>query len=320
MDNLIEKLQALRGSTIDDKVIAELLSFSQSVIGNDTSQNSGTGRNLVSIDECNSVDDLLIASRAAELELDSMRRYFQTPQSFRTRGIDGLIDEVCSSDSDDDVVQECKEAEKSALDKLLAKNSLLSVNDAEEEEQAEISSTKADEVDVSSVPRTIMVPYGAKYIPLGKIQSVVDGLLVISEGNIMNEIVADARSEKVACEVESLVFISDSNPLTVIGMIVDTLGTVKNPIHLVLVTNKEDFAELSGKGSLVGTSVCTLTSHAKIVEVDEISGQAVIKGSPQLMDYEEGDDDGAEEEESPPLHLMDLSVPPQFGYGYSRAA
>ena len=324
MDNLLEKLQALRGATIDDNMIAQLLAASAGSLEGVTRNQAPSGSTRLGFEDSNSVDDLLIASRAAEMELESMRRYFKTPDSNTRRGLDGLADEDVSSDSDDEVSQECKSVEKSTLDKILAKNALVPLNDAEEDDVVAEEQAEVGEVDFSSVPRTIMVPYGAKFIPLGKIHSVVDGLLVISDSDPVNETGHPQTQSGVACDVESLVFLSDSNPLTVIGMVVDTLGTVKCPIHLVLVTNKEDFSQLTSKGSLVGTSVCTLSSHAKVVEVDEVCGQAVIRGAPQLIDYE-GDDDGAEEEEtSEPLPLMDAVVPPPpanppFGFGYSRA-
>ena len=331
MDELLLKLQALRGTTIDDKMISDLLNGLPENISDASIAATEKGGSQVLVDDSHSVDDLLIASKAAEMEFESMRRYFSTPERPRTAGIDGLKDEDVSSDSDDEVIRECSKAENSNLDKLLAKNSLVYVNDEEEADTVAENNENTDGVDLSSVPQTIMVPYGAKFIPLGTIQSVVDGLLVISEGNLIEDNASASNNERVACDVESLVFIANSNPLTVIGMIVDTLGTVKNPIHLVVVTNRDQFSLLSSTDSLIGSSVCTLSSHAKVVEIDDICGQAVIKGSPQLVDYEDGDDDGADEEESNPIAIMDIMAqthsgttepsprPPNFGYGYSRA-
>ena len=292
MENLLAKLQALRGTTIDDATIAELIasSVTESSKLNDIPEDdsvSHIGANT------QSVDDLLIASKAAEMELESMRRYFNTPDRCRREGVDGLQDEDVSSDSDDDVLNECKAKELSDLDKLLSKNSLVVIADDDEEESKEAN--EVDDVDVSHLPTSVVMPYGARLIPLGTVQSVVDGMLVIGEVNLVEASETERLATHAACEVESLVFLAGSDPLTVVGMVVDTLGTVKSPLHLVLITNKDLVSTLGSSASLVGRHVCTIDTHSKQVEVDEVNGQTMIRGSPQLLELEDGDDDGADE-------------------------
>jgi hypothetical protein len=85
-------------------------------------------------------------------------------------------------------------------------------------------------------------------------------------------------------------------------MIVDILGTVKNPLHLVIVSNKSVVSRLKEEGKLVGSKVCTLSSHSRRVEVDEFAGQLAIRGSPQLAELEDCDDDGADDEEADTIH------------------
>jgi hypothetical protein len=130
--------------------------------------------------------------------------------------------------------------------------------------------------------------------------------LVIGEVNLAEAIKSDSTSASAACEVESLVFLVDSEPLAVVGMVVDPLGTMRNPLHLVLITNKKLVVSMGSADKLVGARVCTIDSHSKQVDVDEVNGQAIIRGSPQLLDYEDGDDDGADEDVSPKVN-----TPPQ---------
>ena len=299
MEDLFRKLQSLKGETLDDATIAQLLaaaSASQSLLP--VKEEEPFDWNRITPNSNEHVDDLLIASRAAEMELASMRRYFQTPNAVKVGGIDGLKDEDLSSDSDDDaVLNECVMAEKSALDKLLAKNSLVSVQD--DEVDSAPGSEDGLQVDLSHVPSTVVVPYGAQFISLGQVQSTVDGLLVIGATNMMETEATEKRSNGVACDVESMVFLEGSEPLEVLGMIVDTLGTVANPLHLVLVSNKTLVARLEAESRLVGAKVCTLTSHSKVIEVDEFAGQLAIRGCPQLAELEDCDDDGADIEDQP---------------------
>ena len=305
MENL---LQSLRGATLDDTMIAKLMAAAAGSISQQLQSSNSPDDDLIYGEDVHQVDDLIVASKAAEMELQSMRRYFATPERAPRRGIDGLADEELSSDSDDEIVAECKQAELSVLDKILAKNSLVGV--ADDAEEAEPEEGAGNMPDLSSVPTSVMVPYGAKRISLGKVQSQVDGLLVISEVNLMEtESVKPDAGDSAACDVESLVFLSDSEPLSVIGMVVDTLGSVRFPMHLVLVTNMELVAQLSAKGELIGASVCTMDSHCRMVEVDEVDGTAVIKGAPQIGDIDDCDDDGAEDEDA--LPIMDGPVPVQ---------
>ena len=300
MDSLIEKLQSLKGATIDDEVIANLLLQAAS-----SSKTPEPASKKISgfVDICRNdsdhVDDILVASRAAELEFESMKRYVPKPQQPRIVGIDGLRDEELSSDSDDELNHH-KGAEESILDKLLSKNSLVAVNDDDEAVEAS-ADVEQEELDLSHIPMSVVVPYGAQYVPLGKILSVVDGLLVIGESNPLEvDTQSPPKSSLVACDVESMVFLAGSNPLEVIGMIVDTMGTVHYPMHLVLVSNKALLTRLQESNQLLGAAVCTLTSHAKIVEIDSIGGHLAIRGSPQLAELEDCDDDGADEDESKP--------------------
>ena len=71
----------------------------------------------------------------------------------------------------------------------------------------------------------------------------------------------DTTSCSAACEVESLVFLADSEPLTVVGMVVDVLGTARSPIHLVLITNKQLVSQLGSASKLVASRVCTIYTH-----------------------------------------------------------
>ena len=293
MENLLEKLQSLKGVTIDDEMISQLLQAAKASTVSEASVPEGFD------DICRNgndhVDDILIASRAAELELESMRRYFSRPSATTVQGIDGLKDEDLSSDSDDEIA-ETKTVEESVLDKLLAKNSMVAINDDEEETHS--ADDVSAEVDMSHIPTTLVIPYGSQFIPLGKVISVVDNLLVIGEINPVEAAeVGNTSSGSVACDVESMVFLAGSEPLEVIGMIVDTLGTVRHPMHLVLVSNKGLVDRLKASDKLIGAAVCTLTSHSRLVEVDQIGGHLAIRGCPQVAELEDYDDDGADDEE-----------------------
>lgn len=299
MENLFQKLQSLKGATLDEETIAQLIAAaarSEQSISSDVKHVTGA-----EVDNQH-VDDIVVAQRAAEMELESMRRYFQTPDANRRRGVDGLQDEILSSDSEDDIVSQCMKSEKSALDKLLSKNALVAIPDDECDEINDADDK--EEVDLSHVPSTVVVPYGAQFIGLGTIQSVVDGLLVIGNFNPVEEPSPSDRrsSESVACDVESMVFLEGSDPLEVVGMIVDILGTVNNPLHLVIVSNKSVVSQLQAEGKLIGAKVCTLSSHSRRVEVDEFAGQLAIRGSPQLAELEDCDDDGADDDEADTIH------------------
>jgi hypothetical protein len=299
MEDLFRKLQSLKGETLDDATIAQLIAAANGTQSlPPVKEEEPFDWNGIAPNSNEHVDDLLIASRAAELELASMRRYFQTPNAVKVGGIDGLEDEDLSSDTDDDtVLKECVIAEKSALDKLLSKNSLVSVQD--DEVDSAPGSNDGLQIDLSHVPSTVVVPYGAQFIPLGQVQSTVDGLLVIGATNVMETEASGKHRNGVACDVESMVFLEGSEPLEVLGMIVDTLGTVANPLHLVLVSNKSLVARLESENGLVGAKVCTLTSHSKVIEVDEFAGQLAIRGCPQLAELEDCDDDGSDNDEQP---------------------
>ena len=306
MEDLFAKLQALRGATIDDATIAQLLASSASAVPESAAPSYAVEHHGGRMDGSHSVDDLLIASKAAEMELESMRRYFNTPAHGSRGGVDGLQDEDVSSDSDDDVLNECKAKELSVLDKLLTKNNFVTVADDEDEEPKEAN--EVDDVDVSHVPTSVVMPFGARMIPLGSVQSVVDGMLVIGDINLL-DVKPDTTSCSAACEVESLVFLADSEPLTVVGMVVDVLGTVRSPIHLVLITNKQLVSQLGSASKLVASRVCTIDTHSKQVEIDEVNGQATIRGSPQILGLEDGDDDGADEDLSPKAPVEEVAQP-----------
>jgi hypothetical protein len=299
MENLLEKLQSLKGTTVDDDLISRLMAEAAlSQTRGHASETRGPGFEDICRNESEHVDDLLIASRAAELELESMRRYFPASNQTKRVGIDGLQDEELSSDSEDEV-DEVKASEETILDKLLAKNSMVPIQD--DDDDVETSEELATELDMSHIPSTVVVPYGSHFIPLGKIISLVDGLLVIGEVNPAEIEPSDpAPKHSVACDIESMVFLAGSDPLEVVGMIVDTLGTVQHPMHLVLVSNKSLIGRLKESKSLLGASVCTLSSHSRRVEIDAIGGHLAIRGSPQLAELEDYDDDGADEEEVPP--------------------
>lgn len=327
--DLASKLQSLKGAVLDEETIAQLIAASASVSRQNLRTHHTESHHHYMEDGQNSVDDLLVASRAAEMELDSMRRYFPTPSRKTGVGIDGLADEELSPDSEDEIVNEIHQVEKSALDKILAKNSMIAVVDGEEEDDEDADFLAG--ADLSNVPTSVVVPDGAKFVDLGKIQYQVDGLLVIGEVNVHEESfsVRCSGSVPTACDVESLVCLKDSEPLTVIGMVVDTLGSVKQPMHLVLVTNKELISRLSSENSLIGAQVCTIDSHSKLVEIDEIDGSTVIRGAPQLGDIDECDDDGADVDDQPaPLPIAnqahqqalrgDYRYIPRFGYGYQQ--
>jgi hypothetical protein len=319
MENLLEKLQSLKGTTIDDEMIARLLSeASVSVRPADRPESESVGFDDICRNGTDHVDDILIASRAAELEMESMRRYFPRANQTKRMGIDGLQDEDLSSDSEDEV-DEINTTECSILDKLLADNSMVTVKDDEDDLVAS-EELAGNEVDMSHIPSSLVVPYGSQFIPLGKILSIVDGLLVIGELNpVQLEGENQQATNPVACDVESMVFLSGSDPLEVVGMIVDTLGTVQHPMHLVLVSNKDMIKRLIESNELLGASVCTLSSHSKIVEIDAIGGHLAIRGSPQLAELEDYDDDGAEDEDGRPLQV---TPPPQYRnnipYSYRR--
>jgi hypothetical protein len=315
--DLLAKLEALKGATLDDAAIAELMAAAgRSKEGPNTLITTPKDSNSHEMDQ-HSVDDLLVASRAAEMELASLKRYFNNPRAVSGSGVDGLADEILSSDSDDEVEFECKNSDKSALDKLLEKNSLTAIGDDEGEQNEE--SAFLDEIDTLNIPTSVMIPYGARIINLGTVQAVVDGLLVIGEVNPLDEAITGASTTGTACEVESLVFLSDSEPFTVVGMIVDTLGSVKRPMHLVLVSNKDLLLKLKSVNDLVGRSVCTIDSHSKLVEIDECGDNTFIKGAPQLGYYEDCDDDGADDDDIQPTNHITpkpTSHSSQFGYGY----
>ena len=208
--------------------------------------------------------------------------------------------------SDDDVLNECNDKERSVLDKLLTKNNFVTVADDEDEEPKEAN--EVDDVDVSHVPTNVVMPLGARMIPLGSVQSVVDGMLVSGDIDLL-DVKPDTTSCSAACEVESLVFLADSEPLTVVGMIVDVLGTARSPIHLVLITNKQLVSQLGSASKLVASRVCTIYTHSKQVEIDEVNGQATIRGSPQILVLEDGDDDGADEDLSPKAPVEEVAPP-----------
>jgi hypothetical protein len=70
------------------------------------------------------------------------------------------------------------------------------------------------------------------------------------------------------CDVESLVFLSGTDPLTVIGMVVDTLGTVYNPYHLVIITNQQAVDSIKnelGRLSLEVPLSCVITKMASMM-------------------------------------------------------
>jgi hypothetical protein len=305
MDNLLEKLQSLKGVTIDDNMITQLLQAAQSSAGKSPVR---AGFDDICRSDVDHVDDILVASRAAELELESMRRYFSNPSAKEAQGIDGLADEDLSSDSEDESLE--LKAEESVLDKLLAKNSMVAINDEEEETQS--VDDLATDVDMSHIPTTVVIPYGAQFVPLGKVISVVDNLLVIGEVNPVEAVGSEAvPTHSVACDVESMVFLAGSEALEVVGMIVDTLGTVRHPMHLVLVSNKALIERLKSSSQLIGTSVCSLTSHSRVVEVDQIGGHLAIRGCPQIAELEDYDDDGADDDEAVmPVMTPKRSQPP----------
>jgi hypothetical protein len=295
MENLLEKLHALKGATIDDETIAQLLRIASS--NAEATHSTPVSFEDICKNEQDHVDDLVIASRAAEIELQSMRRYFSTRASPGIRGKDGLADEELSSDSDVETAQ-CQTPETSSLDKLLLKNGLTKVNDDEEPLDTE-EALKVDEIDLGHIPVTVVIPYGSNFIPLGKIISVVDNLLVIGEGNPIDIQSSPHAEGSIAVEPESMVFLAGSDPLQVVGMVVDTLGTVHQPMHLVVVSNKALISKLKESDSLIGAPMCTLSSHSRMVEIDNIGGYMSIKGSPQIAELEDYDDDGADEEIQP---------------------
>ena len=308
-------LQSLKGKTLDDKSIADLIKALES--DNSAARKASEvihHHAAGSSADIHSVDDLVIASQAAEMEFASIKRYFSSQTSTSAGGIDGLADEDLSSDSEDEVIINHKK-EVSVLDAILSKNSMKTVDDdGKDEVCSDVDTTVEPVADLSSVPSTVVVPFGAKKISLGKVQSVVDGLLVIAEFGISDtpteaERIAHAQVVS-ACDIESLVFLEGSEPLSVIGMIVDILGTVKNPMHLVLVTNKAMVDELSS--NLIGARMCTFDSHSRMVEVDEIGGTTVIRGVPQICD-DDGDDDNVSNDDLPIEDAPPAYYPPTHG-------
>jgi hypothetical protein len=251
-----------------------------------------------------SVDDIIVASKAAELELMAMKRYFTTGGIRSGQGIDGLADEDLSSSSDEEDVAPAQTPSKSSLDALLAKNSLVAMDDAGSDlGEDECGLQSLPEESLEAIPKTMVVPYGSKNMSLGFVQSIVDGFLVIGHKPLAfpedeeNSSTAIVTSEYVACDVESMVFLAGSDPLEVLGLIVDTLGSTKNPMHLVLVTNKPLVAQLTASSTLIGSKVCTIDSHCRVVEVNELNGSTYLNGVPQLADEDQFDDDGADYDE-----------------------
>ncbi len=271
--------------------------------------------------ETETVDDLVVAGRSAELELQSMKRYFSVGGARARGGIDGLADEIMSSSSDDENVATTPDANKSSLDALLAKHSMVGVDNADSDvDEAEGALQTIPDENLEMIPKSVVVPYGSRYISLGKVHGMVDGFLVIGHRELSDsDIQSDFRPchDFVACDVESLVFLSGSDPLPVLGMVVDTLGSTKNPMHLVLVTNKPLLQELERDNRLTGAEVCTIESHCRVVEVNEINGSTLVNGMPQLQDDQDDyDDDGAEKEDvciedQPPSYV---SQPHSGGY------
>ena len=303
MDELIAKLNALKGRTIDENTIAELMRDTNS--GVQASQNLDQQRNFIEPGvEC--VDDLVVASRAAELELQSLRRYFTNDNPGKLTGIDGLANEVLSSDSEDEVVQLKNANEKSYLDEVLGRNSMVTIQD-DEKEEASIMETTTDSIVpteyLDALPTSVVVPAGSRFIDLGKILSLVDGMFIIGSKPLDMLLSGDCDSKPSdlppACDVETLVFCPGTDPLVVIGVVVDTLGTVENPYHLVLVTQPEYRSNPSLLESMIGQSVCTLSTHANVVEVDQIDGAVCIRGAPQIcaLDDDPCDDDGCDSEQ-----------------------
>jgi hypothetical protein len=132
MEELIAKLNSLKGQKIDDATIAELLGGCKEPSVDYANQKNVTGT-IKSSQDIGSVDDLVIASRAAELEMESMRRYFKREGSMRIQGLDGLADEPLSSESEDEILPcDIIGEETSRLDKILAGNSLEVIPDDDE--------------------------------------------------------------------------------------------------------------------------------------------------------------------------------------------
>ena len=298
MDDLIAKLNALKGQTIDDATIASLLSDGGAKFAKEGSSAQNQPSFHPNREFVGSVDDLVVASRAAELELDSIRRYFQRSGPTSKQGIDGLADEDLSLDSDDDILADVNSSKISNLDKILASNSMIAIPDDEgisnPLEESLISFPTID-TEVSSIPQSVIISHGARVVELGEVQSMVDGMLVIGYAPLDQIDITSSHNRNepspAVCDVESLVFISGSSPLTVIGMVVDTLGTVYYPFHLVVLTNKD---ALSAK-EIIGLPVCTISTHARLIEIDDVGGNVVIRGAPQICDYDDGFDDGADE-------------------------
>ena len=287
MEDLISKLNALKGRTIDESTIAELMRGANSQTEPQSHYTRSQGaRNA----EFESVDDLVVASRAAELELESIQRYFSTKQSGKLTGVDGLADEEVSSDSEDEAFQSKLTSERSYLDEVLARNSMVTVRE-DENDDASTAEPPSDALVSSecfaSIPTTVIVPSGSCFIDLGKILSVVDGMYIIGKKPLGELLPHPVSSNEVACDVETLVFLNETDPLLVVGVVVDTLGTVENPFHLVLITQADI---RTSPDTLIGKSVCTLETHANVVEIDQIDGAVHIKGAPQICDEYDGDD------------------------------
>jgi len=296
MDELIAKLNALKGRTIDENTIAELMKDSAQ---SDETTNSFRSTEDQKYSGTESCDDLIVASRAAELELESIRRYFSSNASSKRGGVDGLKDEDLSSDSEDEILNSTFASEKSYLDEVLTRNSLVTVADDDNQDSTTVEQPVPCDSIVSSetldaIPTSVIVPSGARFIDLGRILSVVDGMYIIGTRPLSELASGEANPLELppACDVETLVFLSDSEPLKVVGMVIDTLGTIENPYHLVLITQPEfrtgDFEKL------IGHSVCTLDTHANIVQVDRVDGVIGIRGAPQLCDQEDEVDEDSD--------------------------
>ena len=291
MDELIAKLNALKGRTIDENTIAELMRGSVDEATGPIQQTHRQGFVDTGVD---SVDDLIVASRAAELELQSLRRYFTTNKQGSLVGVDGLADEELSSDSEDESIQQKYEGEKSYLDEVLGRNSMVTIQDDEKDETSTTEpvndSIIASEC-LDSLPTSVIVPAGSCFIDLGKILSLVDGMFIIGT-KPLEELLAgtgdnSSSAPPAACDVETLVFLTGTDPLVVIGVVVDTLGTVENPYHLVLITQPEYRTNPSILGGMIGQSVCTLDTHANVVELDHQIGGVCIRGAPQICGPDE---------------------------------